>query len=164
MLWEADFKAMRIPCMRWSMERSPALEAARDFLSVVWDGDPPADEEVRRTLDCLVAAYYSTPAGDVTEDVIDPPAKDGAALYKEVADRFPQHGLYPIADPSADYDDALIMADAIDDLADITGDMREVVWFAEHVSIDDAHFSFRLHFFHWGQHARGLAYYLQDRI
>ncbi|MEN3971575.1 hypothetical protein WJS89_02720 [Sphingomicrobium sp. XHP0235] len=146
------------------MQSSPALDAARDFLGVVWGGDPPADEELLRTLDCLVAAYYATPPGDVTDVKIDPPAKDGPSLYREIADRFPQFGLYPIADPSADYDDALMMADAIDDLADITGDMREVVWFAEHVSTDDAHFSFRLLFFHWGQHARSLAYYLHDRI
>ena len=146
------------------MQHSPALEAAREFLQVVWEGDPPADEELLRALDRLIAAYYSTPDGDVSDDRIDPPSKDGASLYKEVADRFPQHGLYPIADPSADYDDALMMADAIDDLTDITRDMREVVWFAKHVSIDDAHFAFRLHFLHWGQHARGLAYYLHDRI
>ena len=146
------------------MKRSPAIEAAKDFLSVVWDGEPPADDELLRSLDCLVAAYHSTPAGGVTDDRFDAPEKNGPLLYREVADRFPEHGLYPIADPSADYDDALMMADAIDDLADIIGDMREVVWLAEHVGMDDAHFLFRLLFFHWGQHARGLAYYLHDRI
>lgn len=146
------------------MQCSPALEAAKEFLSVVWEGDPPVDEELLQALDCLIASYHKTPVGDVTDDAIDPPAKDGASLYKEVAVRFPQYGLYAIADPSADYDDALMMADAIDDLADITADMREVVWLAEHVSIDDAHFLFRLHFLHWGQHARGFAYYLHDRI
>jgi hypothetical protein len=56
-----------------------------------------------------------------------------------------------------------MMADAIDDLANITGDMREVVWCAEHVSMDDANFMFRLLFIHWGQHARRSAYYLHDR-
>jgi len=150
--------------MPWAVQHSPALEAAKDFLHVVWEGDPPADEKLLQTLDCLIAAYYSTPAGDVTGDDIDPPTQDGSSLYREIADRFPQYGLYPIADPSAAYDDALMMADAIDDLTDITRDMREVVWLAEHVSIDDAHFAFRLHFLHWGQHARGLAYYLHDRI
>jgi hypothetical protein len=37
--------------------------------------------------------------------------------------------------------------DAIDDLMDITLDMREVVWLADHVGVDDAHWSFRLRFF-----------------
>jgi hypothetical protein len=146
------------------MQSSPTIDAARDFLSAVWDRDPPSDEQLLRALDCLIAAYHTTPAGDVTDEKVDAPREDGASLYKEVADRFPEHGLYPIADPSADIDDAIMMADAIDDLADITRDMREVVWFAEHVSLDDAHFCFRLQFFHWGQHARGLAYYLHDQI
>lgn len=145
------------------MDRSPTLQAAREFLSVVWEGDPPTDEQLLRSLDRLIATYHSTPAGGVTDEKVDAPEKDGATIYREVALRFPQLGLYPIADPSAEYNDALMMADAIDDLADIIGDMQEVVWFAEHVSMEDAHFMFRLHFFHWGQHARGLANYLHDR-
>jgi hypothetical protein len=56
-----------------------------------------------------------------------------------------------------------MMGDAIDDLADLTLDMREVVWLAEHVGLDDAHWSFRLHYFHWGRHARELALYLHSR-
>jgi hypothetical protein len=57
-----------------------------------------------------------------------------------------------------------MMADAIDDLADLTLDMREVTWFAEQVSINDAHFAFRLHHFHWGQHARELSIFLCGRL
>jgi hypothetical protein len=76
------------------MQRSPALVAAYDFLSVVWEGAPLNDEELLRSLDCLIAAYHSTPAGDVTDENVDAPEKDGAAIYREVADRFPQHGLY----------------------------------------------------------------------
>lgn len=51
-----------------------------------------------------------------------------------------------------------------DDLSDLTLDMREVVWTAEHLGIDDAHFAFRLLFFHWGQHARELSLYLSSRL
>lgn len=57
-----------------------------------------------------------------------------------------------------------MVADAIDDLADLTLDMREVLWFADHFSLNDAHFAFRLHFFHWGQHARELSLYLCGRL
>jgi hypothetical protein len=55
------------------------------------------------------------------------------------------------------------MGDAIDDLADIILDVREVVWLADQLTLDDAHWAFRLHFFHWGQHARELLLYLQAR-
>ena len=56
------------------------------------------------------------------------------------------------------------MGDAINDLADLTLDMREVCWLAEHAGVDDAHWSFRLHFFHWGLHARELSFYLHARL
>lgn len=57
-----------------------------------------------------------------------------------------------------------MVGDAIDDLADLTLDMREVVWLADHVGVDDAHWSYRLHFFHWGRHARELSLYLHARL
>lgn len=72
--------------------------------------------------------------------------------------------LTPLADPTKSLDDALMMADAIDDLADLTSDMREVVWIAEHLGIDDAHFTFRVLFSHWGQHVRELSLYLCGRL
>jgi hypothetical protein len=146
------------------MTSSPALEAAKHFLSVVWDGDPPADEALLAALDALVAAYHFTPDGDVSDADVDAPGQEAASLYAEVASRFPDYGLYPVADPTKPLDEALMMADAIDDLADITLDMRDVVWNAEHLGIDDAHFSFRLLFFHWGQHARELSLFLCGRM
>ncbi|HET9428290.1 MAG TPA: hypothetical protein VFO69_08020, partial [Allosphingosinicella sp.] len=77
--------------------------------------------------------------------------------------RFPEYGLYPVAEPMDQIDQELGMADAIDDLADLTLDMREVVWLADNVGLDDAHWAFRLHYFHWGEHARRLATYLFAR-
>ena len=146
------------------MNSSPTVEAAQHFLSVVWEGDKPGDEILLAALDRLVAAYHLTPIGDVSDPDVDAPRQDSASLYAEVAARFPDYGSYPVADPAKSLDDALMVADAIDDLADLTLDMREAVWFAEHVSLDDAHFAFRLHFFHWGQHARELSLYLCGRL
>lgn len=146
------------------MNPSPTIAAAQQFLSTVWDEDPPCDEALLRVLDRLVAAYHETPHGDVTDAQIDAPRQDGASLYKEVAARFPSFSYYAVADPTKPLEDALMLADAIDDLADLTLDMREVIWFAEQVSIDDAHFAFRLHHFHWGQHARELSIFLCGRL
>ncbi|HET6941361.1 MAG TPA: hypothetical protein VFH89_04275 [Sphingomicrobium sp.] len=56
-----------------------------------------------------------------------------------------------------------MVGDAVDDLTDITQDMRAVVWFADNVGRDDAHWAFRLFFFHWGRHARELSLYLHAR-
>ena len=146
------------------MKTSPAIEAAKHFLSIVWEVDKPDDEKLLAALDSLIAVYHVTPDGDVSDSEMDAPRQDGASLYAEVAERFPDYGTYPVADPVKSLDDALMVADAIDDLADLTLDMRETVWFAEHISLDDAHFAFRLHFFHWGQHARELSLYLCSRL
>ena len=60
-------------------------------------------------------------------------------------------GLCPVSDPIGSIEDAAMMGDAIDDLADLTLDMREVVWLADHMGLDDAHWSFRLQYSHWGR-------------
>ena len=145
------------------MKSSPTVEAARQFLAVVWDGPAPADDVLAAALDRLVAAYHDTPDADASDSDLEAPRQDGASLYEEVTARFPDYGLYPVADPIAAPEDAAMMGDAIDDLADLTLDTREVLWLAENLGLADAHWSFRLLFFHWGRHARELSLYLHAR-
>lgn len=146
------------------MEPSPAIAAARQFLALLWNGEPPTDETLLAALDRLVAAYHETPDAAPSEADMEAPRQDGASLYREVAQRFPDYGLYPVANPVAAPEDAAMMGDAIDDLSDLTLDMREVLWLADHIGLDDAHWSFRLCFFHWGRHARELSLYLHSRL
>lgn len=146
------------------MERSPAIEAARHFLTVVWDGDAPSDEALLAALDRLVAAYHETPHASPSDEDVEAPRQDGKSLAAEVAVRFPDYGFYPVADPIKPLEDAAMMGDAIDDLADLTLEMREVLWLAQHVGVDDAHWHFRLLFFDWGCHARELSLYLHARL
>jgi len=147
------------------MDKSPTIAAARHFLSVVWDGDTPSDEALLSALDRLVAAYHDTPDDGPSDTELEAPRSGGPPLYKKVANRFPDYGYYPVSDPSASPgdEDAAMTGDAIDDLMDLTLDMREVVWLADNVGANDAHWSFRLLFFHWGQHARELSLYLHAR-
>ena len=145
------------------MDKSPTVEAARQFLSIVWEGERPTDDAVLAALDRLVEAYHQTPDAGPSAAALEAPRSGGPTLYQKVAARFPDYGLYPVSDPTASPDDAAMMGDAIDDLADLTLDMREVVWLAEHIGPDDAHWSFRIHYFHWGRHARELALYLHAR-
>ncbi len=146
------------------MDKSPNIAAARHFLDVTWGGEPPSDEKLLAALDRLVAAYPHCPDVEPTETDREAPRADWPQLYKEVATRFPGYGLYPVSDPKASPDDAAMMGDAIDDLADLTSDMREVIWYADNVGPDDAHWSFRLHHFHWGRHARELSLDLFARL
>ena len=146
------------------MEQSRALEAARHFLRLVWEGDAPADEALLAALDRLIAAYHDTPNANPSDDDQDPPREDGASLHRQLAERFPTYGFYPVSDPADPPNSAALVGDAIDDLADLTLDMREAVWLADHASVDDAHWSYRLHFPHWGRHARELSLYIHARL
>lgn len=146
------------------MQTSPTVEAARAFLKLVWNEPAPDDAGLAAVLDRLVAVYHDTPVANVTDADLEPPREDGTALYRDLAERFPDYGLYPLADPTAPLEDSATMGDAIDDLADLTLQMREVVWLADHAGVDDAHWSFRLLFFHWGRHARELGLYLHARL
>jgi hypothetical protein len=38
-----------------------------------------------------------------------------------------------------------------------------VVWRSANLGVDDAHWCYRLHYFHWGRHMRELALYLHAR-
>lgn len=140
-----------------------AADLARDFLSVVWEGEKPTIEVLSQSLDKLLAQSHEIAFADCAEEDRDPPTIDGSALYQEVAARFPDLGMYPVADPLAPIDDDKMMTDAIDDIADITRDLREVVWREENLGASDAAWCFRLLFFHWGRHARELSLYLHAR-
>ena len=146
------------------MNISPAIAAAREFLAVVWDGPPPTDAVLAAALDRLVVTYHVTPDTAPSDSDLEAPRQDGATLHKELSARFPDYGFYPVADPAGSPGaEPPMVGDAIDDLADLTLDMREAVWLADHVSLDEAHWSFRLLFFHWGRHARELSLYLHAR-
>lgn len=144
------------------MTRS-AADIARDFLALVWDDAPPDDTALGRALDRLLAESHDVPEAAPAGTGRDPPALDGTALYREAGDRFPDYGFYPIGDPLGAVTDDLMLADAIDDLVDLTRDLREVIWRDAHLGPDDAAWYFRLMFFHWGAHARGLTLYLHAR-
>jgi hypothetical protein len=140
-----------------------AAEIAQDFLSVVWDNKTPTIEVLSQSLDRLLARSHEIAFAECSDEDRDPPKIDGPALYQEVAARFPDLGMYPVADPLGPIDDKKMMADAIDDIADITRDLREVIWREVHLGASDANWCFRLMFFHWGRHARELSLYLHAR-
>jgi hypothetical protein len=145
------------------MDTSPAVEAARRFLSLVREGEAPTDAALLAALDRLILAYHDTPEAVPSDTELEAPRPDGSVLYKDVAERFADYGFYPMSDPIASIDKAAMMGDAIDDLVDITSDLSGILWLADHVGLDDAHWSFRLYYFHWGRHARELALYLHAR-
>eukprot|EP00456_Euglypha_rotunda_P076250 TRINITY_DN7124_c0_g1_i3.p1 TRINITY_DN7124_c0_g1~~TRINITY_DN7124_c0_g1_i3.p1 ORF type:complete len:137 (+),score=11.03 TRINITY_DN7124_c0_g1_i3:183-593(+) len=113
------------------MNTSPAIDAACQFLTVVWDGPVPTDAELTAALDRLIAAYHVTLDTEPSDGDLDAPRDGGPALFREVSVRFPDYGIYPLADPADGPNAELGWGDAIDDLGDMTLDMREVKWLAE---------------------------------
>ncbi len=139
------------------MNNSPAVIASRNFLTTVWEGDPPTFSMLVEVLDRLLVSYHDTPSVKAPYYELEPPDRDWRTVYDQTCKRFPELGLYPITDPSDLHDGGtLMMGDAIDDIADITSDLRETVWYADNHSADSANAYFRELYFHWGQHAREL--------
>ena len=107
------------------------IDAARHLMSVLWDGPPPGDGEIAAALDQLMAAYRQMPSDAASDSDVEPPVRGGDELYQQVAERFPDYGLCPTVDPLAEVDQPVMMGDAIDDIADITKDVREALWYFE---------------------------------
>ncbi|HWU16023.1 MAG TPA: hypothetical protein VN157_18665 [Caulobacter sp.] len=110
-------------------------------------------------LDRLAVAYHDAPAGEAAEANDEPPKPDYTQIYQTLAERFPDLGLYGSADPLTLEGD-LALGDAIDDLADIVIDLREVVWRYDSLGPQDAYWYLNLMHFHWGSHQHELARYL----
>lgn len=145
------------------MDNSPAVAAARNFLDVVWEEEQPSDAELSAALDRLFVAYHETSVVEVTTSDLEPPHREWKRIYKDVGRRFPDYGMYMIANPLDLSSFTTSMADAIDDIADITAEMRETVWWAEQIGAADADEFYRIFYSHWGRHARELSMYLYAR-
>lgn len=147
---------------------SPTIAAARRFLAFLKEDGTPSDEYVAKSLDELAMAYHEAPEGDPSDEDIDPPDR-GHEHYKkryaELGAKFPDYGYYSVADWTEPLSKESVIGDAIDDLADIEGDLDKVIWRAENLGLDDAHWHFRfLYQIHWGRHLRELSLYLYGRI
>lgn len=145
------------------MDVPPNILAARRFVDFVTKSENPAVDTLARLLDELALSYHDTPFGDPHESEERPPSEDRVA-HIDVRTRFPALGYYGSADPKAVPGEALI-GDAIDDIMDITNDLKEVLWRWDRFGPDDAHWYFRfLYQIHWGEHVRDLARYLHSRL
>ena len=143
------------------MEDTTTIAAARGFLTLLQDGAALSSRELLRALDALAMAYHEAPEGDPAEGDAEPPGKDYQECYARLCKRFPEYGYYAVSDPTEPASDESMAGDAIDDLADIVGDLQEVIWRFENLGSDDAHWHFRFLFeIHWGVHLRELAVYL----
>jgi hypothetical protein len=146
------------------MELPITISKLRGILDLVLEGKPPSDSELSRALDELAVAFHDCPPGSPAEDAPPSPPSDHGELYADIGARFPGYGYYALSDPTEVLDGEPSVGDAIDDLADIVRDLREISWRYDVLGADDAHWHFRLLFqIHWGEHLRSLALYLHSK-
>lgn len=139
------------------------ISAAQRFVSLATVGTIPTKEGLARCLDELALSYFDTPAGEPSESEAKPPPEMDST-YADIAARFPDLGYYGTVF-GIDVPGEAIIGDAIDDILDITNDLKEVLWRFERLGADDAHWYFRMLFqIHWGEHLRGLSNYLYWRL
>ena len=120
------------------------IEVIEAFLDLVLHCPSPALADLARSLDDLAAVTHRAPPGDASGDFADPPGQDYKTTYALIAARFPALGLCAVADPLSPEDGKAMTGDAIDDLADIAGELQEVAWLWRNAGPDPALWQFHL--------------------
>lgn len=143
------------------------IVAVREFLALF--NGPPVPEAARirklaATLDKLACAYHELPDGagysaDVSADL--PSYNDMRTAAVRV---FPDFGFYAVVPPEPDPNVKALMGDAIDDLADIALELKQVEWLWKNSRPQDAERHFRFGYqMHWGRHLHDLRSYVHAR-
>jgi hypothetical protein len=139
------------------------ISVAQRFVDLATVGSIPTLGALACCLDELALSYHNTPLGDPSESDDSPPPEINVT-HTDIAARFPDLGFYGTVF-GIDVPGEAIVGDAIDDILDITNDLKEVLWRFDRFGADDAHWYFRMLFeIHWGEHLRGLAGYLYWRL
>lgn len=143
--------------------------AIEHYLSVIASGEGDETDRIQKLILSLdELAMVSHKQLDYVFDkreYPDPPERDYEATRKSVGKLFPSLGFYNTALDVSDEigQTTLGIEDAIDDIADIAGDLIEVLWRLNNTSEDDALYHFHLYFrSHWGRHLRELQLCLHD--
>lgn len=148
------------------MTPSEIRNAIRDFLNLVESTDGTTEDAESRLVPLLdrlaLAQSFVSFTFDET-DYPDSPDQSYDDLRKLVSRRFPNYGYYNVANPiTSDIGEAgAIVADAIDDLADIARDLYDVEWYWANTSEANALFHLQQSYqTHWRRHLREFQVYL----
>lgn len=149
------------------MKPQAIRELIQDFLDLLEHTSTASPTDCERALatnlDHLASAVQEAPPGSVTsdDDAPDTSAEEARALVRA---RFPEFGQYHAAKLIDDVDRGPVVADAVDDLADIYTELKDVAWSWDHLSEQDGLWALHEGYTsHWGWHLRGLQAYLNLR-
>jgi len=131
---------------------------ALELLALV-EGDREATlADLAAALDRLAAAFAEAPEGRFVADA--EPRPVSRVDRSLISRRFPELRLYATSDP-LDLEGGPMVADAVDDLLDITLQMQEFVALSD--TPDEAFRQLHALAGHWMAHLRGLSRYLHAR-
>ena len=145
----------------------PIIRSAIAGFVATLDRNPSANDvtlsDLAKSLDRLVAVYFETVEVDRGDD--EAPRRehsDYKTTYARIGRAYPELGYYLHAWPDGALETKECdVGDAIDDLADIFGDLCEVTWYLERSLLADAIWHYRFGYqVHWGRHLHSLRYYL----
>jgi hypothetical protein len=140
------------------------ISAVEEFLSLLLA--PPETDSTRlkklaEALDKLACAYHKLPEGAAYSSEVPADLTSYGDMREAAARVFPEFGFYAVVPPEPNPDVAVLMGDAIDDLADIALEMKQVEWLWTNVESQDAERHFRFGYqIHWGRHLRELQSYV----
>lgn len=145
------------------------IEAIKSYLNVINDLTDDESEAIERLISSLdhlafIARNISFQFND--REYPEPPEIDYSEIRQAVQSRFPSLGFYNIAGNISDNvgDSEMHTGDSIDDISDIAKDMKDILWYFDNTSTDNALFYFDMGFkSHWGRQLRELQLYLHDR-
>ncbi len=145
------------------------LDLVDQFLDLVrtGSGNQERDESsLVRTLDALASARHVVHFTFDETEYPDPPDWPNKDRRAAVSGRFPDYGYYNTAMPLSENvgEAQLVVGDAVDDIADIAGDLADFAWRWRNTSEADALWHFENSYnSHWGQHLHSLRLYLWAR-
>lgn len=153
-----------------SAVRDGMVAAISGFLELV-TGTPAHEDErlpkLAAALDRLAWQYHAVPDLGLDDSDLNTPSlghEEYKRVYALACGSFPDFGYYQDVDPDEGLDQELMVADAIDDLADIVLDLRGVLWQLENVGEKNAFWEFRFGYqSHWGRHLLSLRQYIHLR-
>jgi len=144
------------------------IEVIEGFLSYVYESKPLTDSELNEFifhLDKLALTMANLEFVFDETEYPDAPEKNYNDTYKTICSRFPMLGYYNVvANISKNIvESEVCVGDAIDDIADIVGDLEQVLWYFRNTSKDNALWHYQESFKrHWGTHLRELQLCLHD--
>ena len=148
------------------MSRDEIKQALDEFLLLIEKGCGTTGEneaKLKLLLDKLALAQHFAAYKFDETDYADDAGKDYGEMRRLVTARFPNYGMYNVAEnvTKGIGEGKAIVGDAIDDIADIAGDLFETKWRWEKNSPDAALWHFKFSFeTHWALHLRELQLYL----